>query len=228
MSRDLLTRQIPNSNELNRFNVTKAGERDVVRQPLYDRQVYLAAGQTQMSFFQTGIAGRTYNETNMTGSGALTSPNEFLVETIEFDIVPGILNVPLVQQDPAVPFVASSYIDDVAAFYNHGSVLFKTLEKARVQVAPIKRCPPANALVTESSQAMAAATLAAGPQTAYFSQAQNARAGGMIYKVNPEVRLMPNEAFVVTLNWDAPIALPSGQNAFIFCYLGGLLYRAVQ
>lgn len=217
MSRNLRVRQIPNSEELKRFDVTQKGMRDVVRQPLYDTQVYPAVGATSISFFQQGIAGRTADQTNMVGNGQLTDPNEFLVETISLRFYP---NSTILNFNTGAAF-PDSYINDVQAFERGGNLMFKTLEKVRVQLAPMGAFPDSTRLVADA----AVATTIADPYAASF---QNASLGGQVFRVEPEVRLMPNQNFIVTLSWATPIALPSNKAAIVQCKLGGLLYRAVQ
>jgi len=57
-----------------------------INEPLYDSQVYIAAGQGQLTYFTQGLAGRTTRETNVPIAGALPNPQQFHIYGIQ--IVP--------------------------------------------------------------------------------------------------------------------------------------------
>ena len=68
--------QIPNLAELQAYAVNRKGQYEGIRQSLFDFQVYGAAGQTSLAFFQVpiGQGGKTIDDTNMEIQGALPQP----------------------------------------------------------------------------------------------------------------------------------------------------------
>ena len=100
---------------LRQYAVNVPGSSEVIRQRLYDFQLYPTAGQVQLAFFQlpigqgiaTGIgapvgSAKTYADTNMEVSGALPRPKNYLVESIEIVLEPGSVNTASTYT-PAVP-----------------------------------------------------------------------------------------------------------------------------
>jgi hypothetical protein len=120
--------------------VTNPGQSEVIRQRLYDYQLYPAAGAQQLSFFQASIGqgittaiGATVGspksqwDTNMELGGQLSSGKSYLVESIEVLFLPGASNVAntyttaALNQFAAVAALAvTSAIADVQQFYQTG------------------------------------------------------------------------------------------------------------
>jgi len=63
--------EIPTAADFNRYRVTDPNQSEVVRQRLYDFQLYPAAGQQQFSFFNQGVgSGKTSTSGAVAGSAA--------------------------------------------------------------------------------------------------------------------------------------------------------------
>jgi len=87
---------MPTAADFNSRRVTNPGQSEIIRQRLYDYQLYAYAGTTQLSFFQQAVgsgltsavsatvgAVKTLWDTNMTLPGSLASGSAFYVESIE-------------------------------------------------------------------------------------------------------------------------------------------------
>lgn len=208
-------RQIPAPDALNKFSVNSATGLDVIWQPLYDYQVYLAAGQTSLSFFQApiGQGGKTLADTNMQSSGQLPAPQKFVVESIQIDFFPG---------NPVggdvVDGTALNWQDNYDVMQS-GWLDFEVGSKSRLQQAPLGAFPPAYRL------GGAAALTGAASVANTITSVDYASFAGREFSIIP-VTLPANQNFKVTLNW--PVAVAISVDARIGVKLNGNLYRSVQ
>lgn len=204
---------------LNQNSVNRPGEQEVVRQTLYDYQAYVAAGQTQLIFFQVpqGQSGKTKADTNMEAAGILPAPKRFLIEAIEIQFFPG--GVPSVFGAA----LAATQINDVYTVAQSGFLDLFIGSKSYLTEAPLGRFPPSNRLAVNA--AFADATTAAA---ALQSRSGYASFAGAPYRIEPNISLVSTQNFNVTLNWPTAVALPSAVNARIGVVLKGLLYRNSQ
>lgn len=210
--------QVPNLRTLQQFAVNRQGQYEVVRQTLYDRQVYPTAGLTQLLFFQNpkGTGGRTAADTNVEVAGSLPQPKWLLVESIEIHFFPG---VAIGQSGAAL--AESEFSNDVYDVLTGQAFLnFFIGSKTYVEEAPLIRFPPKTRLHGESAYA----TTVAASQLSY----DYAAACGRPYFIDPEVLLIPNQNFNVSINFPTAIATPSGADAAIEVILDGILYRQSQ
>ena len=202
----------------NQFSVNRPGK-EAIRSSLYDYQPYAAAGQTGLTFFavQAGQSGKTKADTNMEAAGALPSPKQFLIETIEVYFWPGspINTVATTATNTA------KQADDVYTVMQSGFLDLFIGSKSYLTEAPIGRFPPSTGLRVDQSMS--------GTFTApNMAKGEYASMTGLIYRVQPEILLEPTQNFNVTLNWPSAIAMPSGIAGRIGVVMRGLLYRNSQ
>lgn len=209
----------PNVRALQKFDVNRRGEVEAVRQSLYDFQTYASAGQTQLLFFQVpqGQGGKTRDDTNMEIAGSLPRPKEFLVESIEVYLYPGVDIAQFGAQ------AESEFSNDIFEVGTSGFLDFFIGSKSYLTEAPLSRFPGKTRLYGES--AYADTTTAGANQQIRYDYSSWA---GRPYHLDPEIRLIHTQNFNVSLNWAAAVALPSGQNARIGVVLDGILYRLSQ
>lgn len=230
----------PSLADLAKYSVNRPGQAEVIKQGLYDTQIYIAAGQTVMTFFSSpqgqGLSAQPGNangtkvlaDTNMLLAGQLPSQQDFLVQTIEINMIPGSVNTAntftlvnpiafLAAASGATVFGASS---DVAAFYNTGFLNFKVGSKDYLQEAPLGKFPPQAHLDVNAAVASTSATV--GQTLVSFTRAE-----GRPYHIDP-IRLQSTQNFNVTLNWPVAVAMPSGFNSQVRVTLDGYLYRSSQ
>lgn len=209
---------VPNLTKLQQFAVNRQGQYEVVRQTLYDRLTYPTAGGTSFLFFQNpkGSGGRTAADTNIEVAGSLPQPKWFLVESIEIHFYP---DVAIGQTAGAA--AAPEFSNDVySVLTGKGFLNFFIGSKTYVEEAPLIRFPPKTRLYNESA---VATTNATQQLTVDYSAAC-----GRPYFIDPEVLLIPNQNFNVSLNFPTAIATPSGQDAAVEVILDGILYRQSQ
>ncbi len=208
---------IPTLEQLQAYNVNRPGDIEGIRSSLYDFQTYPQAGSSKLTFFQTpqGQAGKTLVDTNMETAGSLPAPKRFLVESIEVYFFPG---------SPVATFgaqAAALNVQDCYELAQSGYLDFYIGSKSYLQEAPIGRFPPSNGLSV--SAAVADATTAAADSQTLVDYA---RFGGMVYRMDPPILLVPTQNFNVSLNWTTPAALNSAGR--IGVVMKGILYRNSQ
>ena len=221
--------------------VTNPGQSEIIRQRLYDYQLYATAGTTSQLFFQSAIGQgvtsaigatvgtpKTLWDTNMELGGQLPSGKSFLVESIEVLFTPGtVATANTYTQAGFIAFAAvaaatvANWVNDVNAFYQSGMLELNVLSKNYLRETPLIAFPPKAHLDLSSSVATNSAT------TAQVAQAF-ARAGGRPYYLEPRVTLQPAVNFDVTLRWPAAVATPSGFNGRVGVILDGYQLRASQ
>lgn len=210
---------IPDLASLDQFNVNRSGQIEGIGASLYHYQAYAAAGQNQLTFFQTpaGQGGLTKADTNMEGAGFLPSPKRFLVQGIEIYYWPG--SVP----SPAQGAVVANNINDAYKVMQTGWLDFYIGSKSYLTEAPISRMPPSTGL--SGIEAIAAATTGAAA-AGTVNVVDYARFGGSPYRLNPPILLVPTQNFNVTLNW--PALVTTAVAGKIGIVLKGILYRNSQ
>lgn len=224
---------VPTRAELDIYNVNREGW-EAIGNGLYDSNIYAAAGQTTLTFFSlpigqgVGFNGgtKTLMDTNMDTQGAMPANQEFLAEGVEVLFWPTrpavVTNLPAVFGTQAVAQIAN----DVYAFYNSGYLKFFIGSKDYLREAPLVKFPPS------SNYGLDAAVSDIAPNGAGTGVMQSrivyASARGKPYYLRSPIRLVSNQNFNVTLNWDAAVALPSTNPGRVFITLCGVLYRRSQ
>ena len=221
--------------------VTNPGQSEIVRQRLYDYQLYATAGYTQLSFFQQPIgqgitsaigatvgSGKTLWDTNMELGGQLPSGKAYLIESIEVLFTPGTVNTAnTYTQAGFVAFAAvaaitvGNWVNDINTFYQSGMLELNVLSKNYLRETPLLAFPP------KAHFDLSAAIASNSATTAEVGQVF-AKASGRPYYVEPRVTLQPAVNFDVTLRWPALVATPSGFNGRVGIILDGYLMRASQ
>lgn len=210
---------IPTLDQLESYNVNRAGQIEGIRQSLYDFQTYAATGQTSLTFFQVpvGQGGKTIADTNMEAAGSLPAPKRFLVESIELYFYSGALVDTFTVAAAALPQQA----DDTYAVAKSGSLNLFIGSKNYLEEATLGRFPPSTGIRVDAANASNSATVGE-VKTQYATMA------GRVYTMEPPILLVPTQNFKVTLTWPAVVALPSGIAGRIGVVMNGILYRNSQ
>lgn len=216
--------QIPNLQDLMKYDVNRRGQYEGIRQSLYDFTTYANAGQTSLQFFQVprGQGGKTVADTNMQSAGQLPQPQHFLVESIEIFFFPGVLPT-----TKTIAVAETEFSNDVYSVAKSGSLDFFIGSKSYLEEAPLGRFPPKTRLSVEGNHAISELQAAAADSELQVST-DYAAGIGRPYYLDPPVLLVPNQNFNITINWPAVIALPSGVDGRIGIALDGILYRQSQ
>ncbi len=231
-----------NLNTLNQYKVNRNGA-EVIRQRLYDFQLYPTAGQALMTFFSTpigqgktsstgNVAGtvKTYADTNMEVGGQLPSPKAYLAESIEIIFEPGSVSTTdtFTHQPPNV-FNATAaaavlaQLQDVNIVRISGWLEFYIGSKTYLYEAPLGTFP--QKVFLDLSAAVGTAGTNAQPAEV---AAVAAHWGGRPYYLDPPITLDSQQNFAIYLKWPAAVATPSGFNARIGVVLDGALFRLSQ
>lgn len=196
--------------------LTPAGIKEGIRQPLYDHETFTSNATTQLRFFSVpaGQGGKTKADTNMTLASQLPAGWKFIVQTVEVFVYPGATASGYTRKDPVVAAGAvPDFANDVWALAASGWCEIVVGSKPYLTVAPLLMLPPRSGIVVNPA--------ASGTDM----NVDYARLAGRPYVLNPVLPLDANTNFEVTLNWPAPLTLPSGNNARIGVVLDGLLFR---
>lgn len=228
--------------DFNANRVTNPGQSEIIRQRLYDFNLYPAAGAQNLTFFQLtvgqgitsavgGTVGsvKTYHDTNMEGGGGtLPSGKAQLVESIEVLYLPGSVATANTYTAATIgSFIAVAaatqwaYSNDVNTFYQGGLLEFNVLSKTYLRETPLLSFPPKAGLDFSGAVSTNSAT------TAQVT-GQVTKSAGRPYYLEPKVTLQPAVNFEVVLRWPAAVANPSGFNARVGVYLDGYQMRASQ
>ena len=230
---------MPTAADFNARRVTNPGQSEIIRQRLYDYQLYANAGTTQLSFFQQPVgsgltsaigstvgAVKTLWDTNMTLGGTLPSGQAYMVESIEVVFFPGSVTTantytPIGMSTFAATAAASvaGALNDVNTFYQSGMLEFNILSKNYLRETPTLAFPP------KANFALDAAVANNSTTTAEVALAQ-ARAAGRPYYIDPSISLQPAVNFEVVIKWPAAVALTF--NARVGVILDGYFMRASQ
>jgi hypothetical protein len=233
--------RIPTAADFNSRRVTNPSQSEVVRQRLYDYQLYPTAGSTQFAFFQQPIgqgltsavggtvgAGKTQWDTNMELGGTLPSGKAFLIESIEVIFFPGSVStsntytpVKPLEFNATAAATTGFQMADVNSFYQSGMLELNILSKNYLRETPLIAFPPKTAFNLDAAIATNSATTA-------VNIAENMRAAGRPYYIDPTIALQPAVNFEVLIRFPAAVATPSGFNARIGVILDGYFMRASQ
>jgi hypothetical protein len=231
--------RMPSAADFNARRVTNPGQSEIIRQRLYDYQIYANAGTTQLSFFQQPVgsgltsalggtvgAVKTLFDTNMTLGGTLPSGQAFMIESIEVCFFPGSVTTantytPIgmsVFNATAAASVAAA-ANDVNTFYQSGLLELNILSKNYLRETPLLAFPP------KANFALDAAVASNSATTAEVALLQ-ARASGRPYYIDPSISLQPAVNFEVVIRFPAAVALSF--NARVGVILDGYFMRASQ
>lgn len=233
--------RIPTLADLQKYSVNRPGSAEVLRQSLYDFQVYATAGANQFNFFsvplgqgqsaQSGAAAgvtKTYADTNMTLAGQLPAPLAFMIESIEVVFEPGSVSTAgLFVQNPLIAFNAvaaatvAAGINDENAFRQNGFLKLTIGSKDYLVEAPMGRFPSKTRFELDAAVASNSATTG---ETLIAS----GKRGGRPYFLDVPLALTSGQNFSVSLNFPTAVATPSGFNAKVGVILDGYLYRNSQ
>jgi len=223
------------------YRVNQPGTAEVIRQRLYDFQVYPTAGQAQFTFFalpigqgitsaQGAVVGsaKTYADTNMELSGALPRPKNYLVESVEVIFEPGSVATANTYV-PALPnqFLAASaaavlsQIQDVNLLRQSGWLEFYIGSKTYLYEAPLGVFPAKVRMELDAAVSSNSATTAE-------VAAVSAKWGGRPYYMDPPITLESLQNFAVYIKFPGAVATPSGFNARLGIAFDGVLYRNSQ
>ena len=191
---------------LNTYSVNIASAVEEITWSFYDTQTYVAAGQTQLNFFQqpVGAGGTTYEQTNMDSAGQIPKGQRFLTEYIALEFFPGI--------DPLEGAALTAYADDYLKFISNGWLEFKIGSKLYVQHGNL-------GLYTPSFGLSGFAATGAADAVEYATNR------GKLYSILP-VQLTSNQNFSVSLKWGTGVAISA--DAIVKARLCGRLFRNAQ
>lgn len=228
----------PTAADFNARRVTNPSQSEVIRQRLYDYQIYPAAGVTQLTFFQSPIGqgttsavgatvgtAKTFFDTNMELGGQLPSGKSFLIESVEVVFFPGATGtgyIPVSEAFVGATAAAAQVtpISDANLFYNAGLIELNVLSKNYIRETPAIAFPP------KANYDLSAAY--GNGNTAVSQGAQLLKAGGRPFFVEPSIALQPAVNFEVTIKYPAAVAMASGFNGRVGVILDGYLMRASQ
>lgn len=232
---------VPTAADFDARRVTNASQSEVVRQRLYDYQLYPNAGVAQLTFFsapagqgittaQGGVVGsaKTLWDTNLELPNTLPSGKSVLVESIEILFTPGSVatantytpaNLSLFAVAAAAAVAAQ--VNDVNTFYQSGLVELNILSKNYLRETPALAFPPKAHLDISAGVANTSATV--GEIAVVFG-----KASGRPYYLSPEITLQPAVNFEVDIKYPAAVAMPTGFNGRVGVLLDGYVMRASQ
>ena len=212
---------------------------EVIRQPLYDYNIYPAAGILQLPFFQTAIGNglsaapgnatnpKTLADTNMVANGTLPAPQAYWVHGIEVMVDPGssaVANTFALQPPTAFAAASANTVQagetDCIRIRNSGVLTFAISTKVYYQEGPLKRFP------SRAHPRLSAAVTTTSTSVGELVKARYSCIGDPVV-IDPGIGIMTSQNFGVTLNWPVLVALPTN-NARIGVMLNGWLFRAVQ
>lgn len=226
---------------LNDYMVNRPGQAEVIRQRLYDFQLYPTAGQAQLTFFQLPIgqgitsslgaavgSAKTYADTNMESSGLLPNPKAYLAESIEIILEPGssaaantFAHAPPNVFAVAAALTVLNQIQDVNIIRVSGWLEFYIGSKTYLYEAPLGTFPPKVRMEIDGMIASNSATVAE-------VGAVVGRWAGRPYYLDPPISLASLQNFAMYLKWPGAVATPSGFNARIGIAMDGALFRLSQ
>lgn len=217
-------KQVPSLEAAKQYSVNRKNQIEGIYQPFYDYQTYPSAGATTLTFFQqpegslvNGV-NKTRQDTNMKSAGQFPSPTAFLLMGVEIVFFPGTRPV----NSGLAEAGAASQSNDQYAFGNSGYLKLEIGSKDYLSDAPLGKFPPRFRLMSEF--AIADTT---NPDTSRISTADTGAWGGVAYQVTP-LLIPQNQNFSVSLNWNQPVGMPSGNDARVGVLLNGFYYRESQ
>lgn len=212
-------------NDLQPYNPNQPDAIEAIWQPQYDFQQYLAAGQTQLLFFQVpqGQGGKLLSDTNMNLPGQFPSPTAFLVTGIMVPFFPantvvGAAGTQAAAAKTAAAATVATNLNDVQIVANTGWLQVQVGSKVYLVDAPLGKFPPNFSVGGLQS---AAGTYAAGTQII----SDFARAIGRYCEITPLLIPM-NQNFVVGAFWPALTVISTAGRIGVI--LDGFYYRQSQ
>ncbi len=232
---------IPTAEDFAAYRVTNPGQSEVVRQRLYDYNLYPTAGATLLSFFSqtqgqglatalgtTAGSGKTALDTNQEMPNTLPSGKSYMIESIEVLFFPGSVSTANTYTPANVSVFAvaaaatvTGAANDVNTFYQSGMLQFNVLSKNYLQETPLMAFPPKANLDTSAALSSNSATVGSSGMSV-------TKAVGRAYYLEPQVVLQPAVNFELKLIWPALVPTPSGFNARVGVIFDGFLMRASQ
>lgn len=219
---------LPSYGDLSAFDVNRPGW-ETVRQTLYDSQQYVAAGATQLSFFQVPIgqgtswAGggtKSRSDTNMLLAGNLPANQEYLVQSIEVEFFPTTPTVAAAMPAANGATAIAVLINDAYIFRRAGNLILTIGSKDYLTEAPLSKFPTKTRF---ELHAAVSNTTATNDERIAFGDIV-----GRPYNIAPaSLRLVSNQNFAVTLNWPEGVQAISNP-ARVFVRFDGILYRRSQ
>jgi hypothetical protein len=233
--------QTPTAADFNSGRVTNPGQSEVIRQRLYDYQLYAAAGAAQLNFFSApsgqgittalgAVVGtpKTLWDTNMVLGNQLPSGAAFMVESIEVLYLPGSVSTAntytpatLSLFNAAAAASVAAQLNDINTFYQSGMLEFNVLQKNYLRETPLIAFPP-------KAHIDVSAAIASNSATVGETAAVLGKGVGRPYYIDPVVTLQPAVNFEVVLKWPAAVATPSTFNGRVGVILDGYTMRASQ
>jgi hypothetical protein len=204
---------VPLSN-LAQYNPNRADQIEGIWQPFYHNQVYLAAGQASLQFFNVAFNGN-YTITNMPAAAFFPAPTAFLCTAMMLNFISGAA----VTSTAAAPTAAqeANWADTVAVA-NGGYVEFVIGGKVYLRDSPSGKFAP--------NYTIAGAAAFGGTLTApALSTVNYARAAGRYYEITPFL-IPQTQNFSVTLY--TPTLIPVSVNGSIIATIDGFYYRQSQ
>jgi hypothetical protein len=195
------------------------GAADVQNWVFYDSQTYAQAGQAALTFFQQplGQSGRTLQDTNFPGAGALPAGMTFTLQEIMVRLLPGAAVLPGSFGAQAAP----NFLLDEWKFRRSGVLELDIANKTYAQDAPLDRFPM-DVGIDGFGAAADATTAGANLQTLI----NYGVARGRIWRV-ADTQLAPQVNFSIKLSWPNGVQTISAAGVAMV-YMKGVLSRFVQ
>jgi hypothetical protein len=220
-----MAKKVPNLGRARaQYAVNRQGEDEGVWYPLYDSQLYPAAGAAVLTFFQVPVGGNrggvvlTEEDTNMTNQGVLPAPQRFLMTGIEIFIHSGL--------NPYRAQAAAGAIaqwNDLHAVHRRGFARLFIGSKDYLKDGPIGVFPPSFRLAGD------AALGGVGSAAGNVDMVDYASLAGKPYEIAPFF-IETQQNFRVTLEFpNGAVPLPStNATTRVGVRLLGFLYRQSQ
>lgn len=234
---------VPNNlADFSNYVVNRAGQPEIVTQPLYDYILYPTAGAPQFTFFQNPIgqgitsaiggtvgSTKTIQDTNMTIGGQLPQPQAFRIGGIQVRFMPGSVSTAntftMAKPSQAATVAAAAVtaqLDDVKTLTESGTLTLLIGSKNYLQYGPLGYFPPTTAF------AMDAAIGNSDTTTHNEVAAVTGQAGGQPFFLDIPITLTASMNWSITLSWPGAVATPSGFNGRLGVILDGFLLRDSQ
>ena len=207
----------PSMAALQNYDVNRAGQHEVIWQPLYDYQVYPTTGQAQFVFFQNtiGLGGLTLANTNMEAAGQMPKPKEFLCTGIQVYYRPG--NAVSISQG-AAGTPQRNWIDVNQVMQGLGWLVFFIGSKDYLRDSPLAK-------FTQQFRLDGAAAITGAGTVATTDFVDYAVHCGRYYSITP-VKLPSNQNFNVSINFNALVTTTVAGRIGVI--LDGFQYRLSQ
>ena len=215
------------------------GKMEILRQPIWDVNIYPTAGVLQLLFFQqppgqgqsaqpiAAAAAKSSLDTSMDQPGVLASPMAFWVDGIELLVQAGnVATANLYATAPATVFAAANAAtvqtgeNDEKLILNSGNVVFSIMQKVYYTEGPLLRFPPRAIMRLDTSQSTNSATVGIVAKSMLWN-------AGKPLVLDPGFGIATQTNFKLVINWTALVPT-AANNARIWATLNGWLFRAAQ